>query len=114
MINKSINNKIRRIIIAKLIFAIVSIITFCALYQKEIERNAIKSVAKIRITSKEMKGRRLLWEDGYVAALVHIEADGYDLADDVCEIKVRGNSTLEADKLSYALRLKDSRDILGM
>lgn len=94
-----------------IVAAIVGIIIFCCIYERQNKK--YPSVAEIRITSEAMN-RRLLWEDGYVEALIRIEAEGFDDIVDKCEVKVRGNSTLEADKLSYAFRFDDNAAVLGM
>lgn len=101
---------LRKTVIVLLMLGIVLIVTYCIVYQNK----KYIPVSEIYIDCPHMKGNELLWADEYFDSTIRIEAAGFDTIYDKCEIKMRGNSTLEADKLSYAFRFKDNKDVLGM
>ena len=113
----SLKEKMRNRIIGLLILLIAGIIAVTIIFQKKNEISGINEmhpVAQIHISSDFMKEYELLWGDGYVDAFVRIEDGEYDVIEMAAGIKVRGNSTLEADKLSYAFKFDDNVDVLGM
>ena len=109
-----IKQKTRSLIIGLLIICIIVVIAVCIVYQKKNGKQGMPSVAQIHITSDFMKEYELQWGDGYVDAAIRIEADGQDMIEDKGRIKLRGNSTLEAEKLSYAFKFNENVDLLGM
>ena len=113
----SLKEKMRNRIIGLLILLIAGIIAVTIIFQKKNEISGINEmhpVAQIHINSEFMKEYELLWGDGYVDAFVRIEDGEYDVIEMAAGIKVRGNCTLEADKLSYAFKFDDNVDVLGM
>ena len=109
-----IKQKTRSLIISLLIVCIIVVIAACIVYQKKSDKQGMPSVAQIHITSNYMNEYELQWGDGYVDAAIHVEAEGDEDVEGTGRIKLRGNSTLEADKLSYAFKFNDNVDLLGM
>lgn len=109
---------INNCVIVFLILCIVGIITYTIIHQKKNDKNngkqVMPSVAQIHITSDFMKEYELQWGDGYVDAFIRIEAEDHEMIEDKGKIKLRGNSTLEAEKLSYAFKFDENVDVLGM
>ena len=109
-----IKQRIRSLIIGLLIICIIGLIAVCIIHQKKNAGQGMPPVAQIHITSDFMKEYELQWGDGYVDAAIRIEADGQDMIEDKGRIKLRGNSTLEAEKLSYAFKFNENVDLLEM
>ena len=106
--------RLKKCILVLALLCIVVIVIFAIIYQEKIEKHKMPPVAQVHITSDFMKDYELQWGDGYVDASIRIEDGEHDVIEDVGRIKLRGNSTLEADKLSYAYKFDANVDVLGM
>ena len=71
--------------------------------------------AKIYINTVNKQGGLLIKDDGYVGAqLVFLDRNNEQaIIDDVGRIKVRGNSTSEAEKKPYNIRFSKKQDLFG-
>ena len=69
----------------------------------------VGSVAKIEITAEA----EITSKEDYVASTITITDEGYELKNAVANIRLRGNSSLNAPKKSYKIKFDKKQDLFG-